>query len=156
MPPRDADDARDRRLPSPASLEDALAEFAFAVTGVLSRMAAAQDLTIAHARLLGIVRDRDPTISQLAALLRLDKSSVTGLVDRAHERGLVDRIPSTVDGRSVVVRITARGRTLVNRSARQFAEEIATMVSDLSPKQREDLASLAARVVACARDRVEN
>ena len=35
-----------------------------------------------------------PTISELAGFLELDKSSVTGLVDRAEERGLVTRIAS--------------------------------------------------------------
>ncbi len=36
-------------------------------------------------------------MNELARLLDLDKSSVTGLVDRAERRGLVTRVPSTAD-----------------------------------------------------------
>ena len=73
---------------------DALAQLTFAVQGALSRVAAEHGLSIASARLLGIVRDRQPTIGELATFLQLDKSSVTGLVDRAAERGLVARTAS--------------------------------------------------------------
>lgn len=69
-------------------------------TGPLGQVAPARGLSIVQARLLGILRDRRPTIKELANFLQLDKSSVTGLVDRAEERGLVQRTPSPVDGRS--------------------------------------------------------
>ena len=74
--------------------------------GSLGRIAAAHDVSIVQTRLLGILRDRHPTIKELAGFLQLDKSSVTGLVDRAEERGLVERIASTVDRRSVQVILT--------------------------------------------------
>ncbi len=75
-------------------LVDALAQLSFAVQGALTRVAAAHDASIIQTRLLGILRDRHPTITELAAFLQLDKSSVTGLVDRAEERGLVRRVAS--------------------------------------------------------------
>jgi MarR family transcriptional regulator, lower aerobic nicotinate degradation pathway regulator len=127
-------------------LVDALAQLTFAVQGTLGRIAAANGLSIAQTRLLGILRDREPTIKELAAFLQLDKSSVTGLVDRAQERGLVRRTPSALDGRSVHVRITAAGRALVERETATFEEEIAVLVSDLSPNDRTRLSSLASLV----------
>jgi DNA-binding MarR family transcriptional regulator len=129
-------------------LVDALAQLSFAIQGTLGQIAAAQDGSIVLARLLGIVRDRRPTIKELAGFLQLDKSSVTGLVDRAVERGLVRRVDSPVDGRSVQVAITAAGRRLVNQTTALFGEEIATLVSDLSPSQRDQLSVLASKVVA--------
>jgi DNA-binding MarR family transcriptional regulator len=45
-----------------------------------------RDLSIPATRLLGVLRDREPTMLELAQLLELDKSSVTGLVDRAERR----------------------------------------------------------------------
>jgi MarR family transcriptional regulator, lower aerobic nicotinate degradation pathway regulator len=75
-------------------LVDALAQLSFVVQGALGQVAAAHDLSIVQARLLGILRDRRPTIKELARFLQLDKSSVTGLVDRAEERGLVRRVPA--------------------------------------------------------------
>ena len=98
-------------------------------------------------RLLGILRDREPTINELAGFLQLDKSSVTGLVDRAQERGLVRRVASAHDGRSVQVRITASGRALVDGASDAFADEVASLVQDLSPRDRTRLSQLASSVV---------
>jgi len=129
-------------------LVDALAQLTFAVQGALSRVAAARGLSIASVRLLGIVRDRQPTIGQLAAFLQLDKSSVTGLVDRAAERGLVTRAASELDRRSVRVSITAAGREVIDRGAADFEAQIAVLVADLPPAQRSRLSAIASRVVA--------
>ena len=127
-------------------LVDALAQLTFAVQGALGRIAAENGLSIIQTRLLGILRDREPTIKELAGFLQLDKSSVTGLVDRAHERGLVRRRASATDGRSVHVHITATGRALLERETATFEEEIAILVSDLSPTDRSRLSTLASLV----------
>ena len=82
---------------------DALAQLTFAVQAALAGWRPSTTLSIPAARLLGIVRDRQPTIGELATFLQLDKSSVTGLVDRAAERGLVARTASPLDRRSVRV-----------------------------------------------------
>jgi MarR family transcriptional regulator, lower aerobic nicotinate degradation pathway regulator len=129
-------------------LVDALAQLTFAVQGALSRVAAAHELTIPAARLLGIVRDRQPTIGELATFLQLDKSSVTGLVDRAADRGLVARIASPGDRRSVRVAITAAGREVIDRGAADFEAAIADLVADLPAAQRARLSAIASRVVA--------
>ena len=126
-------------------LVDALAQLSFAVQGALGRIAAGYDMSIVQARLLGILRDRSPTINDLAKFLQLDKSSVTGLVDRAQERGLVRRMPSAVDRRRVQVTITAAGRDLVNRAGTAFDEEIANLVAGLDQAQRKHLRPWPAR-----------
>jgi MarR family transcriptional regulator, lower aerobic nicotinate degradation pathway regulator len=129
-------------------LVDALAQLTFAVQAALGRIAAAHDLSIVQIRLLGILRDRRPTINELASLLQLDKSSVTGLVDRAQERGLVQRTASAVDRRSVQVTITAAGRELIGQGTAAFEAEIAVLVADLSPSQRSRLSASASLIVA--------
>jgi DNA-binding MarR family transcriptional regulator len=128
-------------------LVDALAQLTFAVQGALGRIAAAHDLSIVQARLLGILRDRSPTVNELASFLQLDKSSVTGLVDRAQERGLVKRVPSTLDRRSVQVTITAAGQKLVNRATAAFEEEIMDLVAALNRAQEPRLSSIASLIV---------
>jgi len=128
-------------------LVDALAQLTFAVQGVLGRIAAAHDLSIVQARLLGILRDRSPTINELASFLQLDKSSVTGLVDRAQERGLVKRVPSTLDRRSVQVTITAAGQKLIDRTAAAFEKEIIDLVADLNHTQETRLSAIASLIV---------
>ncbi len=129
-------------------LVDALAQLTFVVQGTLGRIVTALDLSIAAARLLGILRDRQPTISELATLLQLDKSSVTGLVDRAQERGLVTRTASPRDRRSVQVALTAAGRQLIGRAHADFETQIAALVTDLTPAQRARLSALASTIVA--------
>ena len=134
-------------------LVDAMAQLSFVVQGVLGRLAAAHDMSIVQARLLGILRDRRPTLKELAGLLGLDKSSVTGLVDRAETRGLVRRNPSRLDGRSVQVIITHAGQDLVGRTARAFESEIAKLVADLTLAQQNSLSVAASRIVAAEAQR---
>ena len=129
-------------------LVDALAQLTFAVQGALGRVAAAHDLSIAQTRLLGILRDREPTIKELARFLQLDKTSVTGLVDRAAERGLVRRTPSPFDGRSVQVAITNAGRQLVDQATTAIEGEIAVLVEGLSTARRDALSATASFIVA--------
>ena len=129
-------------------LVDALPQLTFAVQGAFGRIAASYDVSLPAARLLGIVRDRQPTIGELATFLQLDKSSVTGLVDRAADRGLVARIASPADRRSVRVAITPEGRELIDAGAADFEAEIAVLVADLTAAQRTRLSVIASRVVA--------
>ncbi len=135
-------------------LVDALAQLSFAVQGALGRIAIAHDMSIAQVRLLGILRDRRPTIKELAKYLQVDKSSVTGLVDRAQERGLVRRTASLLDRRSVQVTITAAGQDLVDRATAELEAEIAELAEELSPTQRTRLSAIASGIaVADARRR---
>jgi MarR family transcriptional regulator, lower aerobic nicotinate degradation pathway regulator len=126
---------------------DALAQLSFLVQGTLAKRAAEADLSMIQTRLLGVLRDRQPTMQELAAILDLDKSSITGLVDRAEARGYVRRIPSAEDRRAVHVRLTASGRRLVNRVAAAFAADLATVTSSLSLADRTRLSHLASQVV---------
>ena len=126
---------------------DALAQLSFVVQSTLARHAAAHDASVVQARLLGILRDREPTMQELARLLGLDKSSTSGLVDRAEQRHWVRRVPSAEDRRSTRVRLTATGRRLVNRVAEDFAAEIADLTAHLSTGQRTALSALASSVV---------
>jgi DNA-binding MarR family transcriptional regulator len=57
---------------------------------VLSSVAADNDLSPAQLRVLAILRDRRVRISALAAYLGLDRSTISGLVERA-KRGLLAR-----------------------------------------------------------------
>src|SRR6201995_3717918 len=107
---------------------DGLAQLSFLIQGLLERRAAEHDLSIIQARLLGVLRDRRPTMNELARLLGLDKSSITGLVDRAERRGLVMRVPSTTDRRAVLVSLTDEGRALVSRASARFEADVLTML----------------------------
>jgi MarR family transcriptional regulator, lower aerobic nicotinate degradation pathway regulator len=129
------------------SLVDALVQLSFAVQLILGRVGAEHDVSIIQARLLGILRDREPTMAALARHLVLDKSSTTGLVDRAERRGLVRRTADPDDGRSVRVAITEKGRQLIDESAGEIEREVGLLVRDLSGPERQRLAALASKIV---------
>ncbi|MFD7658421.1 MarR family winged helix-turn-helix transcriptional regulator [Actinosynnema sp. NPDC059797] len=97
------------------ALEDALVRTSFRVMAVLTRIGAEHDLSLTQLRLLGLLRDRRPRMTDLAAFLGLDKSTLTGLVERAERRGLVARGRSPEDRRVVDVSITPAGGELAER-----------------------------------------
>jgi len=132
----------------PPDLTDALVELSFLIQATLARLASEHQVSLIQVRLLGILRDREPGIVELADVLNLDKSSVSGLVDRAQRRGLVQRAASnSSDGRAIRVLLTEHGRTLVNRFAERVTGELAVLVKDLSPAQRQRLAEQATHIV---------
>jgi DNA-binding MarR family transcriptional regulator len=126
---------------------DALAQLSFAVQGALGQIATERDLSIIQTRLLGVLRDRSPGMNELARYLGLDKSSVTGLVDRAERRGLVRRRPSSKDGRAIEVSITTAGRNLARQVAIEFGQRIAAMVEPLEAADQEALSRIASRIL---------
>jgi DNA-binding MarR family transcriptional regulator len=128
------------------ALVDSLVQTSFMVQGVMRRVAARQDLSVIQMRLLGILRDREPGTLLLSRLLELDKSSVTGLVDRAEKRGLVERVPDPDDGRAVRIRITRGGRAIVTAGAAEVETEIETVAAGLTDPQRRQLAGLLSRI----------
>ncbi len=83
----------------------------------------------------------------LGKLLALDKSSVSGLVERAERRGLVARAPSPTDGRAVQVGLTDDGRSLVSEASSQFATDVSALLNRLSPSDRRALSRLVSRLL---------
>jgi DNA-binding MarR family transcriptional regulator len=142
----------DKRSPTatPAqdhTLVDALAQLSFVVQNTLAEIASEHDLSVIQTRLLGVLRDRTPTMNALGRLLGLDKSSISGLVDRAQRRDLVTRTVSEVDRRVFQVSITDTGRQLAEQVAAQFAERIEALATDLADNDRHLLSRTANRIV---------
>jgi DNA-binding MarR family transcriptional regulator len=144
-----APDPKVHRMPSTEDLGivDGLVQLSFFVQGVLGRVATAYDVSIIQARLLGVLRDRELGMAHLARVLNLDKSSTTGLVDRAEGRGLVRRRTVPEDGRAVHVVLTAKGDKLARAFAAEVGAEVGAAVEVLSATKRRQLSLLASQVV---------
>ncbi|MFI6567229.1 MarR family winged helix-turn-helix transcriptional regulator [Streptomyces sp. NPDC050534] len=127
-------------IPANATV-DALVQLSFRVHQILGRIGAEHDLSVVQIRMLGVLRDREPSMLALAGHLGLDKSSTTGLVSRAEKRDLVQRARDLRDGRSVTVSLTAHGRAIVNFCARDIEREINGLVAPLSDRTRQRLVS---------------
>jgi DNA-binding MarR family transcriptional regulator len=126
---------------------DGLVQLSFRVQAILARVAADHDLSITQVRLLGILRDRDAEMLELAAYLGLDKSSVTGLVTRAERRDLLHRTPSPRDRRAVLVSLTPQGRQLTRVAEQHVRHQIHTLATTLTDTEQTDLAALATRIL---------
>jgi DNA-binding MarR family transcriptional regulator len=121
---------------------DALVETSFAIQELLGRIADDHDLSLTQLRLLGILRDREPAMLELARHLHLEKSSASGLIDRAEQRGLVARRASSEDRRSVHVAITPAGRAIGEKARAAIMEPFAAVIAPLSARQRARLTAL--------------
>jgi len=129
------------------NLVDGLFQLSFLLQARLSRVAAEHHLSVAQVRLLGILRDREPGMLELARHLELEKSSLSGLVDRAEKRGLVERIPSPKDRRAATIRVTAQGRKLSRVVAEAVTAEVNVLVRAFPETERKRLAALLWRLV---------
>jgi MarR family transcriptional regulator, lower aerobic nicotinate degradation pathway regulator len=134
------------------SAVDGLVQLSFLIQNSLSRLAGQHGVSLIQTRLLGILRDRTPSMNELAKLLELDKSSVTGLIDRAERRGFVERIPSEEDRRAVVVRLTKEGRSLVSKVGANFATEVSQMLDLLPAKDAAVLSRVISRLLIAHAD----
>jgi DNA-binding MarR family transcriptional regulator len=123
-------------------LRDSFVQVSFTVIAVLSRVAAEQDLSLTQLRMLGILRDREPAMAELASYLGLERSTVSGLIDRAGQRGLVRMTSDAVDGRSVRVSFTPEARRLETRVIADIGELMAPLTDRLNVGERKRLSAL--------------
>jgi DNA-binding MarR family transcriptional regulator len=96
------------------------------------RSARAADLTPQRYLLLLMIKgapdgSEQSTVTELADRLQLAQSTVTELVRRAEEVGLVEREQSSRDGRVAHLRLTAEGERRLSRSFTDNATERATL-----------------------------
>jgi len=128
-------------------LVDALARSGFATMGVLTRLSAEHDLSLTQLRVLAILRDRRVRMSTLADHLGLERSTLSGLVDRAERRNLLQRAPNRTDGRAVDVLLTAEGARLARRIGAEVQRSLAPMTGSLTPAEQRRLRILLERLL---------
>jgi DNA-binding MarR family transcriptional regulator len=146
-PAGEAQDSRRRAADTDLGVVDGLVQLSFVVQSLLGRTAAGHDLSIIQTRLLGVLRDREIGMLELSRILELEKSSVTGLVDRAERRGLVQRVAVPGNRRAVRVVLTPHGHALTRIVAAEVGAQIAELVDGLSPAQQHRLTNLASSLV---------
>lgn len=73
---------------------------------------------------------------QLSRHLGLGKSSITGLVDRAECRGLVERTKSLADRRGFNVSLTSAGRELVHSAGSEIERQIHAVLETLTETEQ--------------------
>ncbi len=128
-------------------LRDSLVQVSFTVIAVLTRVAAEHDLSLTQLRVLGILRDREPTMAELATYLGLERSTVSGLIDRATQRGLVCKTSHPDDGRSVRVSLTAEAQRLATGVIAEIGALTAPLTGRLNSSEQKRLTALLGKVL---------
>jgi MarR family transcriptional regulator, lower aerobic nicotinate degradation pathway regulator len=131
-------------------LRDALAQMSFTLMAVLTEVAAEHDLSLTQLRVLGILRDRGPTMADLAKFTGLERSTISGLIDRATQRGLVVKTADPHDGRSVRVTLTEPARRLVPAMTTAVGDRITPLTGRLSTAEQKRLTGLLIKALAPA------
>ena len=86
----------------------------------------------------------------LARETGLSAGAMTNRIDRLAERGLVQRHPDYNDRRSVIVRLTRKGREIIDEAIQYRLEAASESLRDLEPRQLKQLADLLRMVVLSA------
>ena len=126
-------------VPGEDALLEALVQMSFTVIGIISTVAARHGLSLTLLRVGATLRNRTLTMSELATYLGLDRSTVTGLITRAEERGFLVRVENEIDKRSSRVTLTDTGQQLSTACAAEIAREIEPVVAPLSTAERRRL-----------------
>ncbi|WP_030437556.1 MarR family winged helix-turn-helix transcriptional regulator [Actinoplanes subtropicus] len=125
----------------------ALVRSAFLVDTVYSASARKYGLTAQQGQLLCVLMARPYGMSELGPMLRLARSSLTGLVDRTERNGFVRRVPDPADQRLVRVALTAHGSRVVEEFYAETCRRVEELPASLTAGERDTLAALLGRVV---------
>ncbi|MDX2073017.1 MAG: MarR family transcriptional regulator [Alphaproteobacteria bacterium] len=126
----------------PSSLDDHLGYWLRClsnfVSGNFEEKLSGHDISVAQWVVLRtLFENNGVTLNQAAQLVGVDKSSLSRMVERLVQRGLIDRAEGN-DRRSIGLTLTATGKKLVPQLAKLADENDDTFFKSLSAKQRED------------------
>jgi DNA-binding MarR family transcriptional regulator len=119
------------------------------VIGLRRRTLTRQGLSLTAAATLTTLRHSGPTrLTELATTEGVAQPSMTTLVARLAEQGLVERQGDPTDGRAVLVALTPAGADLLDRRRTARAERLSRPLSQLAD---DDVAQITAALPALAR-----
>jgi DNA-binding MarR family transcriptional regulator len=95
-------------------------------------------------------------VSDLAATIGLDASTVSRQIKQLEDKGILERTPDPADGRASLVRLTATGRTTMQAAFKRRFERIQGVLGSWNDADRAQLQRLLTRLatdLAAANDR---
>ncbi|HEY2667094.1 MAG TPA: MarR family transcriptional regulator [Actinomycetota bacterium] len=128
-------------------LAEALTRLSQLVAHVFADVSRSRDLTPQQAQLLCTLLEGPIGMTELGRLLHLEKSSLTGLVDRVERRGLVVRTRDPNDRRASQVALTGQGARLAADSHEDVTARLEALADELAPADRKRLASAIATML---------
>ncbi len=123
----------------PDAVVDALMRASRALSGITARslLSVNEEVTMAQFRTLQALSGQGPqTVTALAEHLDVHASTMTRMCSRLVTRGLVVRVPSAVDRREVVIRLSGTGVQLVEDVMQNRRTEFDAIVQRLSADEQ--------------------
>jgi DNA-binding MarR family transcriptional regulator len=105
-------------------------------------------LTLTQARLLRVIQERPVAAGRLASKLGLSAASLTRVLERLEERGLLERQVDQTDRRRVTVCITAGGRDTVGGLQFWMASPITAAIQKMGDEDRRQFTDMLDRFLA--------
>jgi len=105
-------------------------------------------MTEAEFNLLMVLHHSSDSLSQndLSERLLVDKSNITGLIDRLQKSGLIVRNPVPNDRRRYHITLTEEGRALITRANPAYYQLVNEVMAGLSPSECRTLVDLTRKV----------
>ncbi len=91
-------------------------------------------------------KDETLTPKEIANILRVENSTISGVLDRMQKRGLIDRILNPNNRRSISVRATKEGLALKEPVQKKIEELNDLVLRNFSQQEREEILSLLGRI----------
>ncbi|ASO20440.1 DNA-binding MarR family transcriptional regulator [Actinoalloteichus hoggarensis] len=110
---------------------DAVVRLAHLVDHVFDEVSRRHDLTAAQTQLLCVLVGGPIGMTDLRRALKLEKSSLTGLVDRVERRSLVTRVRDPRDRRAYQIALTEEGTRLAVLTHRDVAAGLDALAAGL-------------------------
>jgi DNA-binding MarR family transcriptional regulator len=120
------------------------------VRAAFARAADRHDLTPLQGRLLCDLAAAPKGMAELARQFGVEKAALTGLVDRAERRGLVERRSVPGDRRAVSVALTPTGRRAAAEFHAEATAELEQILAPLAPAQRASFRTALAAITRTA------
>ena len=143
--------------PSPFGIFGRIWRLSTAMLGDADRWLAPIGLTFESFSLIVTLRRSGPPYElNPTALYReslLSSGAITNRIDRVEREGLVRRLPDPNDRRGTIVRLTAKGRKLADRSIQVHFEALKETLSGLDNAEREQLAKLLSKLLLSVEQR---
>jgi MarR family transcriptional regulator, 2-MHQ and catechol-resistance regulon repressor len=112
------------------------------------------DISVTQCHALDMLVERGPLRSlALAEALRLDKSTVTRVIDALERKGYVDRLSDPGDARAVLLRATRSGSRLQRRIHDELLRQQTEILADLDPAVRAGSVEVLRRLARAAEAR---
>ncbi|WP_336207112.1 MarR family winged helix-turn-helix transcriptional regulator [Nonomuraea sp. LPB2021202275-12-8] len=126
----------------------ALVRMSHLVQRVFADVSREHDTTPQQAQLLCLLIGGPVGMTELSRLVNLEKSSLTGLVDRVERRGLVARVRDSSDRRTCRVALTPQGERLAVDLHDEISGRLDTLAEALPDGDGERLAAIITRLLA--------